>query len=96
MKENLSFGDKINNHYLLNIFLFLFLFFECLFAKFLILFFSEICSSIDSVATASGPLLVEVAKTPGASLGVALTTSMCCNKQVIVIDKIKSASIADR
>ncbi|PNI28434.1 GRIP1 isoform 15, partial [Pan troglodytes] len=48
-----------------------------------------------SVATASGPLLVEVAKTPGASLGVALTTSMCCNKQVIVIDKIKSASIAD-
>eukprot|EP00069_Balaena_mysticetus_P010691 bmy_06813T0 len=49
----------------------------------------------DSVATASGPLLVEVAKTPGASLGVALTTSMCCNKQVIVIDKIKSASIAD-
>lgn len=50
----------------------------------------------DSVATASGPLLVEVAKTPGAALGVALSTSMCCNKQVIVIDKIKSASIADR
>uniref|UniRef100_A0A8D2CZ48 Glutamate receptor interacting protein 1 n=1 Tax=Sciurus vulgaris TaxID=55149 RepID=A0A8D2CZ48_SCIVU len=48
-------------------------------------------SVMDSVATASGPLLVEVAKTPGASLGVALTTSMCCNKQVIVIDKIKSA-----
>uniref|UniRef100_A0A8C9DDW6 Glutamate receptor interacting protein 1 n=1 Tax=Prolemur simus TaxID=1328070 RepID=A0A8C9DDW6_PROSS len=44
-------------------------------------------SVMDSVATASGPLLVEVAKTPGASLGVALTTSMCCNKQVIVIDK---------
>nr|XP_045007418.1 glutamate receptor-interacting protein 1 isoform X14 [Jaculus jaculus] len=53
-------------------------------------------SVMDSVATASGPLLVEVAKTPGASLGVALATSMCCNKQVIVIDKIKSASIADR
>ncbi|XP_067553352.1 glutamate receptor-interacting protein 1 isoform X2 [Pseudorca crassidens] len=53
-------------------------------------------SVMDSVVTASGPLLVEVAKTPGASLGVALTTSMCCNKQVIVIDKIKSASIADR
>ncbi|KAI1239335.1 hypothetical protein IHE44_0012453 [Lamprotornis superbus] len=51
---------------------------------------------LDSVATASGPLLVEVAKTPGAALGVALSTSMCCNKQVIVIDKIKSASIADR
>ncbi|XP_054255915.1 glutamate receptor-interacting protein 1 isoform X5 [Indicator indicator] len=53
-------------------------------------------SVMDSVATASGPLLVEVAKTPGAALGVALTTSMCCNKQVIVIDKIKSASIAER
>uniref|UniRef100_A0A8C9BC61 Glutamate receptor interacting protein 1 n=1 Tax=Phocoena sinus TaxID=42100 RepID=A0A8C9BC61_PHOSS len=38
-------------------------------------------SVMDSVATASGPLLVEVAKTPGASLGVALTTSMCCNKR---------------
>nr|XP_021137182.1 glutamate receptor-interacting protein 1 isoform X7 [Columba livia] len=53
-------------------------------------------SVMDSVATASGPLLVEVAKTPGAALGVALSTSMCCNKQVIVIDKIKPASIADR
>lgn len=58
--------------------------------------FPEMYSLTDSVATASGPLLVEVAKTPGASLGVALTTSVCCNKQVIVIDKIKSASIADR
>ncbi|XP_064417774.1 glutamate receptor-interacting protein 1 isoform X3 [Latimeria chalumnae] len=53
-------------------------------------------SVMDSVATASGPLLVEVAKTHGSSLGVALTTSMYCNKQVIVIDKIKLASIADR
>lgn len=51
---------------------------------------------LDSVSTASGPLLVEVAKTPGSNLGVALTTSMYCNKQVIVIDKIKPASIADR
>ncbi|KAM8974564.1 glutamate receptor-interacting protein 1 isoform 2-T2 [Pelodytes ibericus] len=53
-------------------------------------------SIMDSVSSASGPLLVEVAKTPGSNLGVALTTSMYCNKQVIVIDKIKSASIADR
>lgn len=51
---------------------------------------------VDSVATASGPLLVEVAKTAGSALGVALSTSMCCSKQVIIIDKIKSASIADR
>ncbi|MGH0137556.1 UNVERIFIED_CONTAM: hypothetical protein FKN15_002462 [Acipenser sinensis] len=53
-------------------------------------------SVMDTIATASGPLLVEVAKSPGSSLGVALTTSMYCNKQVVVIDKIKPASIADR
>lgn len=50
----------------------------------------------DSIATASGPLLVEVAKATGSSLGVALSTSMFCNKQVIIIDKVKPASIADR
>ncbi|XP_056878818.1 glutamate receptor-interacting protein 1 isoform X2 [Takifugu flavidus] len=53
-------------------------------------------SVMDSVATASGPLLVEVAKATGSSLGIALSTSMFCNKQVIVIDKVKPASIADR
>ncbi|XP_026001955.1 glutamate receptor-interacting protein 1 isoform X7 [Maylandia zebra] len=53
-------------------------------------------SVMDSVATASGPLLVEVAKAAGSSLGVALSTSMFCNKQVIIIDKVKPASIADR
>ncbi|XP_039198199.1 glutamate receptor-interacting protein 1 isoform X5 [Crotalus tigris] len=53
-------------------------------------------SVMDSVTTASGPLLVEVTKTAGSALGVALSTSMCCSKQVIVIDKIKSASIGDR
>ncbi|XP_029902112.1 glutamate receptor-interacting protein 1 isoform X2 [Myripristis murdjan] len=53
-------------------------------------------SVMDSVATASGPLLVEVAKAAGSSLGVALSTSMFCSKQVIVIDKVKPASIADR
>ncbi|XP_041110045.1 glutamate receptor-interacting protein 1-like isoform X8 [Polyodon spathula] len=53
-------------------------------------------SVMDTIATASGPLLVEVAKSPGSSLGVALTTSMYCNKQVVVIDKVKPASIADR
>ncbi|KAK1906302.1 Glutamate receptor-interacting protein 1 [Dissostichus eleginoides] len=53
-------------------------------------------SIMDSVATASGPLLVEVAKATGSSLGVALSTSMFCSKQVIVIDKVKPASIADR
>ncbi|KAG7456142.1 hypothetical protein MATL_G00248590 [Megalops atlanticus] len=53
-------------------------------------------SVMDSVATASGPLLVEVVKTPGSSLGLALSTSMYCNKQVIIIEKVKPASIADR
>ncbi|XP_063068699.1 glutamate receptor-interacting protein 1 [Engraulis encrasicolus] len=53
-------------------------------------------SVMESVATATGPLLVEVAKTMGSSLGVALSTSMYCNKQVIIIDKVKPASIADR
>ncbi|XP_015818040.3 glutamate receptor-interacting protein 1 isoform X10 [Nothobranchius furzeri] len=53
-------------------------------------------SVMDSVATASGPLLVEVAKPTGSSLGVALSTSVFCSKQVIVIDKVKPASIADR
>uniref|UniRef100_A0A8K9XAY0 Glutamate receptor interacting protein 1 n=1 Tax=Oncorhynchus mykiss TaxID=8022 RepID=A0A8K9XAY0_ONCMY len=53
-------------------------------------------SIMDSIATASGPLLVEVAKSLGSSLGLALNTSMYCNKQVIIIDKVKPASIADR
>ncbi|KPP74376.1 glutamate receptor-interacting protein 1-like [Scleropages formosus] len=53
-------------------------------------------SVMDSIATASGPLLVEVAKPLGSSLGIALSTSMYCNKQVIIIDKVKPASIADR
>ncbi|XP_075900329.1 glutamate receptor-interacting protein 1 isoform X10 [Nelusetta ayraudi] len=53
-------------------------------------------SIMDSVATASGPLLVEVAKATGSSLGVALSTSVFCSKQVIIIDKVKPASIADR
>lgn len=51
---------------------------------------------LDSVSSASGPLLVEVAKATGSSLGVALSSSMFCSKQVIVIDKVKPASIADR
>ncbi|KPP62181.1 hypothetical protein Z043_119646, partial [Scleropages formosus] len=53
-------------------------------------------SVMDSIGTASGPLLVEVAKSLGSSLGIALSTSMYCNKQVIIIDKVKPASIADR
>uniref|UniRef100_A0A8C3D501 Glutamate receptor interacting protein 2 n=1 Tax=Cairina moschata TaxID=8855 RepID=A0A8C3D501_CAIMO len=51
---------------------------------------------MDTVANASGPLLVEIAKTPGSTLGITLTTTTHRNKQVIVIDKIKPASVVDR
>lgn len=50
----------------------------------------------DTVTNASGPLLVEIAKSPGASLGITLTTATYRSKQVIVIDKIKPASVVDR
>uniref|UniRef100_A0A673GB55 Glutamate receptor-interacting protein 2-like n=1 Tax=Sinocyclocheilus rhinocerous TaxID=307959 RepID=A0A673GB55_9TELE len=53
-------------------------------------------SIMDSVTNASGPLLVEIAKAPGANLGITLTTAMHRNKQAIVIDKIKPASVVDR
>ncbi|KAF4093951.1 hypothetical protein AMELA_G00007580 [Ameiurus melas] len=51
---------------------------------------------MDSVKNASGPLLVEIAKSPGASLGITLTSATHRNKQVIIIDKIKAASVVDR
>ncbi|KAK3512217.1 hypothetical protein QTP70_001109 [Hemibagrus guttatus] len=50
---------------------------------------------MDSVTNASGPLLVEIAKSPGASLGITLTSATYRNKQVIIIDKIKAASVVD-
>ncbi|XP_061074796.1 glutamate receptor-interacting protein 2 [Conger conger] len=53
-------------------------------------------SIMDSVTNASGPLLVEIAKSPGTSLGITLATATHRNKQVIVIDKIKPASVVDR
>ncbi|XP_039627063.1 glutamate receptor-interacting protein 2 isoform X3 [Polypterus senegalus] len=51
---------------------------------------------VDSITNASGPLLVEIAKPPGSSLGIALATTLHRNKQVIVIDKVKPASVVDR
>ncbi|XP_061430252.1 glutamate receptor-interacting protein 1-like isoform X3 [Lethenteron reissneri] len=53
-------------------------------------------SIMESVMNASGPLLVEVAKTPGASLGLMLTSTLSHGKQSIVIDRIRAASIAER
>uniref|UniRef100_A0A8C8GWS3 PDZ domain-containing protein n=1 Tax=Oncorhynchus tshawytscha TaxID=74940 RepID=A0A8C8GWS3_ONCTS len=53
-------------------------------------------SIMDTVTNVSGPLLVEIAKSPGAALGITLTTATHRNKQVIVIDRIKAASVVDR
>ena len=50
----------------------------------------------DTVTNASVPLLVESAKSPGATLGITLTSATHRNKPVIVIDKIKAASVVDR
>uniref|UniRef100_A0A8C9ZMK3 Glutamate receptor interacting protein 2a n=1 Tax=Sander lucioperca TaxID=283035 RepID=A0A8C9ZMK3_SANLU len=48
------------------------------------------------VQQASGPLLVEIVKGPSASLGISLTTTIYRSKQVIIIDKIKAASVVER
>lgn len=53
-------------------------------------------SVMDAVNNASGPLLVEVSKTPGSNLGLVLTISLRRKKRVICIEKILPASIADR
>ncbi|XP_019289184.2 glutamate receptor-interacting protein 2 isoform X2 [Panthera pardus] len=50
----------------------------------------------DTVANASGPLIVEITKTPGSALGISLTTGSHRNKSVITIDRIKPASVVDR
>ncbi|KAM8931117.1 glutamate receptor-interacting protein 2 [Pelodytes ibericus] len=51
---------------------------------------------MDTVTNASGPLLVEIAKTPGSTLGISLSSGSHRNKQIIVIDKVKPASVVDR
>ncbi|XP_048102601.1 glutamate receptor-interacting protein 2a isoform X1 [Alosa alosa] len=53
-------------------------------------------SIMDSVKQASGPLLVEIPRPAGSTLGVSLTTALYRNKQVITIEKIKPASVAER
>ncbi|XP_051524296.1 glutamate receptor-interacting protein 2-like isoform X3 [Myxocyprinus asiaticus] len=50
----------------------------------------------DSVQKSSGPLQVEIAHSAGSVLGLSLTTIFYRNKQVITIQKIKPASVADR
>uniref|UniRef100_UPI0037E87005 glutamate receptor-interacting protein 2-like n=1 Tax=Semicossyphus pulcher TaxID=241346 RepID=UPI0037E87005 len=53
-------------------------------------------SVMEAVQQASGPLLVEIVKGPSASLGISLTTTIYRSKQVIIIDKIKPASVVER
>uniref|UniRef100_A0A671YH19 Glutamate receptor interacting protein 2a n=1 Tax=Sparus aurata TaxID=8175 RepID=A0A671YH19_SPAAU len=53
-------------------------------------------SVMEAVQQASGPLLVEIVKSPSASLGISLTTTIYRSKQVIIIDKIKPASVVER
>ncbi|XP_044208177.1 glutamate receptor-interacting protein 2-like isoform X3 [Thunnus albacares] len=53
-------------------------------------------SVMEAVQQASGPLLVEIVKGPSASLGISLTTMIYRSKQVIIIDKIKAASVVER
>ncbi|XP_076027121.1 glutamate receptor-interacting protein 2 [Genypterus blacodes] len=51
---------------------------------------------MDTVTNASGPLLVEIAKLPGATLGITLMSASHRNKQVIIIDRVKPGSVVDR
>ncbi|KAM4821091.1 glutamate receptor-interacting protein 2 isoform 2-T2 [Thomomys bottae] len=50
----------------------------------------------DTVASALGPLVVEIAKAPGSTLGLSLSTGSHGNKPVITVDRIKPASVVDR
>uniref|UniRef100_A0A3B5L0W6 PDZ domain-containing protein n=1 Tax=Xiphophorus couchianus TaxID=32473 RepID=A0A3B5L0W6_9TELE len=61
-----------------------------------VMFCMLVLSVPEAVQQASGPLLVEIVKGPSASLGISLTTTTYRNKQVIVIDRIKPASVAER
>ncbi|XP_027007629.2 glutamate receptor-interacting protein 2a isoform X2 [Tachysurus fulvidraco] len=51
---------------------------------------------MESVQQSSGPLQVEIMKSPGSVLGLSLTTALYRNKHVITIQKIKPASVAER
>lgn len=54
------------------------------------------CDFSDTLTNASGPLLVEMAKPPGATLGITLTSASHRNKRVIVIERVKPGSVVDR
>lgn len=51
---------------------------------------------LDPAANTSGPVVVEITKTPGSTLGISLTTGFHRNKPAITIDRIRPASVVDR
>uniref|UniRef100_A0A8C6WV43 Glutamate receptor interacting protein 2a n=1 Tax=Neogobius melanostomus TaxID=47308 RepID=A0A8C6WV43_9GOBI len=51
---------------------------------------------VSAVQQASGPLLVEIVRGQSSSLGISLTSAIYRSKQVIIIDKIKPASVVER
>ncbi|XP_064605034.1 glutamate receptor-interacting protein 1-like isoform X3 [Liolophura sinensis] len=53
-------------------------------------------SVMSAVQNATGPLLVEIDKTPGSSLGIDLSQSSYQNRRCVCVDRIKPASVADR
>ncbi|KAK7884167.1 hypothetical protein WMY93_027290 [Mugilogobius chulae] len=53
-------------------------------------------SVMEAVQQACGPLLVEIVRGLSSSLGIGLTTAIYRSKQVIIIDKIKPASVVER
>ena len=54
--------------------------------------------SIDSIKNSNGPLLIEIEKSPGSSIGIKLNMSKSSanGKNQILVESVKPASIADR
>ena len=55
---------------------------------------ADMCT--DAVEQASGPLLVEIDKTPGSALGILLTHSAYQGKACVCVESIRPMSVADR
>ncbi|CAF1078989.1 unnamed protein product [Didymodactylos carnosus] len=51
---------------------------------------------VDSVKHATGPLLIEIEKSPGSTIGISLTQKWIRGRSIIIVDNVKPASIADR
>lgn len=51
---------------------------------------------VETVQNADGPLLVEISRSIGCDLGIALKQILVCGKPVIILDTIYTASIAER